>query len=213
MIKQHKGKAIVSSLLILLPMAAGLLFWNDLPEKMATHWGIGGAADGWTSRPFAVFGLPLFILAIHWLCLGFTAMDKKNKGTNKKALSLVFWLCPVISLFGNGAIYASAFGWAFRMDALAPLLLGLLFLVIGNYLPKVSQNHTLGIRIKWTLENEENWNATHRFAGRVWMIGGLLMMACIFLPTAALPFALFILLPLLVLVPVIYSYRHYKTHA
>ncbi|MBR2895453.1 MAG: DUF1648 domain-containing protein, partial [Oscillospiraceae bacterium] len=66
MIKNHKWKLLVSSLLILAPMLVGLLYWNELPGQMATHWGVNGTADGWSSRTFAVVGMPLLLLAMHW---------------------------------------------------------------------------------------------------------------------------------------------------
>ena len=84
-------------------------------------------------------------------------------------------------------------------------MLGLLFLIIGNYLPKARQNYTIGIKIPWTLANEENWNRTHRLAGYLWMICGILMIFnCLtrFVPAIWL----FGILLIMVLVPCIYSF-------
>lgn len=210
MIKKNKWKLILSSAVILLPLLAGLILWNKLPEQMITHWGADGNADGWSSRAFAVFGLPLFILAMHWLCALFTAKDSKNKDQNKKVFGMVLWICPIVSLFAGAAIYAAALGKAFDMNMIGLLLIGLMFVVIGNYLPKCKQNHTIGIKVMWTLSDEENWNATHRFGGKVWVIGGLLLMACAFLPETAIPWAVVLLLPILAVTPVVYSYIYYR---
>lgn len=212
MIKKNKWKLLVSSIVTLLPILAGLILWNRLPERMATHWGFAGSADGWSSKAFAVFGLPLIMLASHWVCVIVTVADPKNKNQTQKAVSLVFWICPFVSLFSGAVIYASAFGMDFGMDILLPIVTGLIFVVIGNYLPKCKQNYTVGIKVAWALENEENWNATHRFGGKVWVIGGVLVMLCAFLPKTVSLYALIVLLLLLGIIPVIYSYVYYRRH-
>lgn len=210
MIKNNKWKLLISSVIILLPMIAGLILWDVLPEKMATHWGVGGKADGFSSRPFAVFGLPAFMLLIHWICVFFTAADRKNRQQNKKVFGMIFWICPIMSVLSGAIIYASAFGIKFNMDVIMLIAIGLMFTIIGNYLPKCKQNHTIGIKVPWALNDEENWNATHRFCGKVWVIGGLLLMAAAFLPQAVIPYVLLIILIPLAVLPVLYSYLYYK---
>ena len=79
------------------------------------------------------------------------------------------------------ALATKALGKEMNPALIVSLLLGFMFIIIGNYLPKCKQNFTLGIKIKWTLENEENWNKTHRFAGKVWFIGGFIMLLTAFL--------------------------------
>ena len=210
MLKKNKGKLILSSVIILLPILFGVLMWEKLPMSMTTHWGFDGVADGWSGRPFAVFGLPLILLAAHWICLFFTSLDKKNRNQSRKAFGMIFWIMPVVSLFTSGVMYMAAFGRSFEIANITLLLIGLMFVVIGNYLPKVRQNRTLGIKIKWTLENEENWNATHRVGGRLWVIGGLLFMFCIFLPEALIPWALILGITVLAVIPVAYSYAYHR---
>ena len=124
MLKKNKGLMILTSVIILLTVLAGILLWDRLPEQMATHWGGNGEADGWSSRPVAVFGLPLFLLAIHWLGVWMTGQDRRNRNQNEKVLQMMFWIAPVISLFGMGSTYASALGQPPRIDRLAMLLLG-----------------------------------------------------------------------------------------
>jgi uncharacterized membrane protein len=109
-------------------------------------------------------------------------------------------------------VYAHALGMTLDVDTIALLLMGVMFLIIGNYMPKCKQNYTLGIKLPWTLNSEANWNATHRLAGRVWVIGGVLLLACVFLPENALAVAMQILLPVMVLIPVVYSYAYHKKH-
>ena len=210
MLKQNKGKLLISSIVILLPILVGLARWNDLPQRMAVHWDFNGAPDNWLGKGFTVFAMPLILLAVQWLCVVVTSLDPKNKDQSRKAMGLVFWLCPIISLFANGAIYAAALGLKFNVSVLAPLVVGLMFVVIGNYLPKCKQNYTVGIKIIWTLDSEENWNATHRFAGKVWVIGGVLLLLCAFLPAASIPYVLIPCLTLMVGAPILYSYLYYR---
>ena len=212
MLNTHKRTLAVTSVLILLPILAGLIFWNELPARMATHWGADGRPDGWSSRGFAVFGLPACLLAVHWLCVFFTLKDPKNKGQNPKLFTLVLWITPIVSLFIGGVTYAAALGLDVNVSRVAMLLIGVVFIIIGNYMPKCRQNHTIGIKIPWTLNDEENWNATHRFAGKVWFAGGLAVLASAFLPP---PAQIWMFLPavfLLVGLPVLYSYNFHKKH-
>lgn len=204
------GTVMATSLLTLSPIAAGLLLWNKLPETIATHWGADGTADGFSSKAFAVFGLPLILLALHLLCIAATAHDPKNKEQNGKVFGMTLWIVPIISLFVGGVVYSAALGMALKMHILVCGLMGLMFLVLGNYLPKCKQNHTIGIKIKWTLENEANWNATHRFCGRLWFAGGVLILGCMFLPEAIGMVVTFVILTALCVVPIVYSYRYSK---
>ena len=210
--KSYKKHIILSSLFTLLPVLIGLLYWNQLPDLIPTHWGPDGQADSYSGKAFTVFFIPLVLLAVHWLCLFITAHDPKNKGRNRKGLLLVMWLMPLISNFVVTMIYASALDLQLSPAAMVTVPIGLLFLVIGNYMPKIQQNHTLGIKIKWTLANEENWNLTHRFAGKCWALGGLLMLLCCFLPETAVIWGIFASCIFLVLIPLFYSYGIYRRH-
>lgn len=212
MLKKNKKKIILSSVTILLPVLFGLAVWNALPETMATHWGANGSADGFAAKAFTVFGLPVLILAVHLLGLYVTSLDQKQKRQNKKALNMIFWIAPMISLFANGMVYAVALGRTFDAMTLIPTLLGVMFVWIGNYLPKIRQNRTLGIKILWTLQNEENWNKTHRLGGKVWVLGGLAMLVSVFLPgTAMIPVTVCAILAAIV-IPTVYSFCIYKKH-
>ena len=210
MLRENKRTLFLTSLLTLSPIPVGLLLWEKLPEQMTTHWGADGVADGWSSRTFAVFGLPLIMLAAEWLCAFFTGLDPKNRGQNKKVTELVLWIIPIVSLFTCSLVYITAFDVDFPPEMLTFALLGVMFIVIGNYLPKCKQNHTIGIKIKWTLENEENWNATHRMAGKLWVAVGFASLFCGFLPIAFLPVALVGLITVTVLIPILYSWNYHK---
>ena len=212
MLKKNKSRIIISSIIILLPMIFGLIMWDKLPDTMTTHWGADGNADGFSGKVFAVFGLPAITLILHFVCLLFTLFDKKQKEQNPKALGMIFWILPVVSLFTNGIMYRTAFGKEFDLAVFVPALLGVMFIFIGNYLPKVKQNRTLGIKISWTLNNEENWNKTHRFGGKVWVVGGLILLLSIFLPLKAMVTVVVCVIAALAIIPIVYSYSIYKQH-
>ena len=212
MIKENKFKTLVSSIVILLPILFGLVMWEKLPEKVATHWGPDGNPDQYSSKLFAVVCLPLIVFAIHWLCLLLSKLDPKNENQHKKILGLIFWICPAVSLLCSAFTYAGAFNIEFNIGGICIAFIGLLFIIIGNYMPKTKQNYTIGLKIPWTLDDEGNWNATHRFAGRLWVIGGILMLPLSFLPLKLLPFVLILVLPL-VIIPMVYSYRYYKKNS
>ena len=97
MIRKHKTELIVSSLVVLLPILAGMILWNRFPETIATHWGFDGQPDGYGSVPFAVFAPYLCLLAGHWLCFFVTAKDPHNQDRNWKPIRLVLWIMPVLS--------------------------------------------------------------------------------------------------------------------
>lgn len=207
-LKQHKSKLIVSSILILLPIFAGLLIWNQLPDIIPTHWGPTGEPDGWSSKEFAVFGIPLFLFAIHWGGIWVTTMDKRNKNQSVKIVGLIFWICPLISFLGCAAVYMNSLDIQFDMVALPCGLVGIIFIVIGNYSPKCKHNYTIGIKLPWTLASEENWNATHRFASKIWVIGGLALFLLMFLPTEYTFLIMMVIMAVLVLIPTVYSYLY-----
>lgn len=210
LMKEYKWQLLLSSIVILFPMVAGLLMWNILPDTMVTHWGADTTADGFRSKPVAICLPPVFLLALHWFCIFVTTRDPKNKGQNTKVFFLILWIIPGISLFINAIMYTNALRGDVSIDILLHLGLGILFLLLGNYLPKCRQNHTIGIRLPWTLVNEENWNKTHRFAGKVWVIGGFIIMITVFLPTELFVYAFVAFTLILALIPTVYSYAYYR---
>ena len=207
MIKKNLKTLIITSIIILLPILAGVILWDKLPEQIPTHWNANGEVDDWSSKAFAVFGLPCIMLALQWLCALGTAADPKKANHPQKILHLVLWIIPVISVFLFALTYVAAFGKEVRMELVMPLLVGLVLTIVGNYLPKCKQNYTIGIKIPWTLNSEENWNRTHRFAGRLWVVCGLALMLTGFFG------GFWVFLPIvlvMVAAPMIYSYSLHR---
>ena len=210
MLKKYKKEILFSSLLTLLPILIGILLWNQLPDLMTTHWGANSQPDGYAPKAFAVFGTPLLLLGIHWLSLWITRKDPGFENQSKKAIGIIFWIIPVINLFICCIMYGVALGQTLNMTAILFGVMGLLFICIGNYLPKIKKNYTLGIKLIWAMSDEENWNATHRFGGKVMVVGGLLMTASACFP---MKYSFLVLLPVvftIVLLPTLYSYLYYK---
>lgn len=184
---EHKVKLLISSLVIVLP---AVVDWQLL-------WECAG------------------LLAAHWICVLLVFADRRNReGQSKKAVGLLFWLMPVTSLLLAAIRMAVQQGEAgIRITYLITCFsFGLLFLAVGNYMPKIRQNRTMGVRVKWTLASEANWNATHRFAGKVWVAAGLLCMISALLPGKTMMVAFIASIVLAAVVPCVYSYRYYKQH-
>lgn len=205
MMKANKKTLIITSIVTILPVLIGIICWNRLPEVMATHFGFNNEANGFSSKAFAVFGLPLILLAVLWVGAFVTAHDPKRQNISPKMFSLMLWIAPVISLVAATTIYPVNLGYELDIAFFSELLVGLMFIIIGNYLPKARQNYTIGIKIPWTLANEENWNRTHRLAGYLWMICGILMILISLTRFVPAEWLVGIFL-IMVLVPCIYSF-------
>ncbi len=207
---KNKKLLAITSMITLLPILLGLLLWNQFPDRITTHWNMAGQADGFSSAAFAVFVPPLLMLAGHWFCIFCTSLDKGNQGRNKKPMALMYWIMPVISNISSMTMYGLALGWEFSPTSLMIVPIGLMFAAIGNYLPKMKMNATMGIKVPWAYSSEENWNATHRFGGRLWLAGGLIVALGGLLPAEVGIWVTIIVLFAITIIPIVYSWRCYK---
>ena len=204
--KINKKLLIITTIIILLPIVIGLVFWEQLPETMATHWGTDNEPNGWNSKAFTVFGIPGVMAALHIFAILMTFADPKKSNIGEKAIGIVYWIIPAVSLAVMSATYAYALGMNVNIGMICCLLLGIIFIALGNYLPKAKQNFTFGYKIPWTLSSEDNWNKTHRLAGWLMVICGLLFIINAFVLSEWVILACLIA----VAVPMIYSYILYK---
>ena len=207
--KINKRTLIITSVVTLIPMVVGLLLWDKLPDIIPTHFGMDGEPNGWSSKTFTVFGIPTLMLVFHLLCLGISSVDPKYDNISDKLYALIVWICPVTSLLVTVACYGDVLGWEFNLSKYVMIGCGILFIVIGNYLPKCKQNYTMGIKLPWTLDDEENWNCTHRMAGFLWVAGGIIIAINAFLEWEWL---FLVIVFAMVLIPMIYSYLYFKKH-
>ena len=207
MIKQNLKTMIITSIIILIPMVVGLLMWDVLPAEMATHFGENGEPNGWSSKTFAVIGIPLILLAVHWFCTFFTGVDPKNKNISDKMVTLVLWIAPVMSILACGSMYLYAVDNTINTTTIGTMVMGCMFIVIGNYMPKMKQSYTIGIKLPWTLESEENWYRTHRMAGYTFMAGGVIT---IIAGVLQMFWLVMVGMLLATMIPYVYSYSLYK---
>ena len=205
---KNKKRWILTTLICLLPIVAGALLYSRLPETMATHWNLSGEPDGWSSRAFAVFGLPGILLAVNLLLPWALKADPKRENMSDKLVAITLWTIPLLSLLCSGLTLARGLGYTVRVERWVPVFMGLLFIAIGNYLPKTKQSYTMGIKLPWTLASEENWNRTHRLAGFLWVLCGLFFIVTSFTGWSLAAFLIPIIV--MVLVPAVYSYLLYR---
>ncbi|MDY4670789.1 MAG: SdpI family protein [Oliverpabstia sp.] len=205
--KEYKGKIILTSIVTILPILIGLVLWNKLPDTIATHFGADNVPNGWSSKPFAVIGIPAILLVFHLFALGITLNDPKKRNIGKMMLSVIFWIIPVVSLVVNTATLSYAMGSKIDIGMIANILVGLMFIIMGNYMSKNRQNYTVGIRIPWTLGSEENWDRTHRFASKLWVIGGIIFVINAFVQSILI---LVVIILMTMIAPMIYSFVLYK---
>ena len=198
--------------LCFIPYIIGLAFYHQLPDPMPSHWNIAGEVDGYTAKNLFLFGLPTFMILIFIVCVFATKADPKSENIPPLMMNLVYAIVPILSnvmyvLCINAALPN---GLNISISSVVPALLGIMFIVIGNYLPKCKQSYTVGIRTPWTLDDHEIWNKTHRLGGFVFMFMGVVMLCTCFLPEKMI---LIIELPIIfisTLVPIVYSYVLYK---
>lgn len=191
-----KKNRILCYAFTLLPALIGLVLWGAAPR---------------TAFPAAILFTPVFLALTLALCLYLTEKMEKDREKNKKVNSIVIWIIPVLS---NVTFWISYAIMVQHMDLpimrIMAWLFAVMYLVLGNYMPKCRPNNVVGIRVKWTASSEENWNATHRLAGPCYMICGFLMIPVSFLPEKAAMPLLLILLLLGNIIPLVFSYIFYK---
>lgn len=197
---------VFTSILILLPSLVGCVFWNQLPEEIPTHFNLLGQADGYNHKMSAIFGLPILMLLMHWLLLFIMIKDPKSSNISSKIQLLIYWIIPFVSCLSMISIFGESLGYSMMSGLLAQIFMGVVMIVIGNYLPKTHRNYIIGIRLPWTLENDENWRKTHRLAGKIWVLGGLLLFLNSFVQLYVY-WVFFLTLFFVVIIPSVYSYQ------
>jgi uncharacterized membrane protein len=203
-------------LIILLPVVYLAIAWNTLPEKIAMRYDLHGNVEKFGSRK-ELLGLAAILTAmnifVYFLLTNMYRIDpKKHAVENKDRLQRIAFavtvfisaiLCLIIYSSKNASLRFNI-AWVFSG-------VGLLFAVIGNYMPNLKPNYFAGFRLPWTLENENNWRKTHLLAGKLWFAGGLLLTAiCLFLPPVAAIVVFFSIMLFITIIPMVYSYRLYK---
>lgn len=211
--KKRVIKEIPMFILLLIPFAVIAFLWNDLPEQVPIHWSMGNEADIYADKLPGLFLIPILNFGIYFLFLGVPRIDPRWKDFHLFDKTF-YWLRFGIVLFMVivwSMSILSIYGIDLNIGMLIVLTITTIFFGIGITMPKIKQNPYLGIRLPWTLKDEENWEKSHKFGGKVWIIGSLIIYAISFFIEMPLLLYIFIFLVIMIIIiPMIYSYRLYK---
>jgi uncharacterized membrane protein len=201
----------VSGILVLATLV-GLLLWNQLPDPMASHWGLNDQVDGTTSKFWGVFLMPIITLAMTLLFFLVPSIDplKANVAKFRETFNTFIVLIVVFMAYIYGLTLAWNLGYtSFQMSSAILPAVGLLFIFVGDLIQKSKRNFFIGIRTPWTLSSDTVWEETHRVGGPLFKVSGVLALTGAFFPTYAFWF-LFIPLIGSTLFLVVYSYILFK---
>ncbi|AUO12956.1 SdpI family protein [Priestia megaterium] len=196
----------------LLTLVAWLLALPHLPATMPIHWGANGEADGFATKINAMI-LTVGIMVLIYFIIAFVPRIDPRKENYKyfsKTYNIVLNAVLLLFFFVNMSTILQGLGYNVPMSYIAPIMAGLVFIIIGNYLQRVRSNYFMGIRTPWTLSNETVWKKTHRLSGKIFFIGGLLILISAFLPDGYKSVIMWGSIVLCVAVPYLYSYLAYK---
>ncbi|MGL4522102.1 MAG: SdpI family protein [Bacilli bacterium] len=201
------------TIIIAIMFVFSAIVFKDLPDQVVTHFDSNGTPDGWMSRTVGTFFLPVLSIILYLLMKYMPTIDPKKKNFNRFSksyqmfLSVFFIFMLVLHIITVGY----NLGWDVNIALSIQLLMGILFLYLGNEMPRFKQNYFLGIRTPWTLSNEEVWNRTHRVGGYGFIAAGVCFIGSIFLPTNVGMIVPLIVLFAVAIFTMVYSYSVYKT--
>ncbi|PFR92299.1 SdpI family protein [Priestia megaterium] len=196
----------------LLTLLAWLIALPHLPATMPIHWGANGEADGFATKINAMI-LTVGIMVLIYFIIAFVPRIDPRKENYKyfsKTYNIVLNAVLLLFFFVNMSTILQGLGYNVPMSYIAPIMAGLVFIIIGNYLQRVRSNYFMGIRTPWTLSNETVWKKTHRLSGKIFFIGGLLILISAFLPDGYKSVIMWGSIVLCVAIPYLYSYLAYK---
>ncbi|MED3820781.1 SdpI family protein [Priestia megaterium] len=196
----------------LLTLVAWLIALPHLPATMPIHWGANGEADGFATKINAMI-LTVGIMVLIYFVIAFVPRIDPRKENYKyfsKTYNILLNAVLLLFFFVNMSTILQGLGYNVPMSYIAPIMAGLVFIIIGNYLQRVRSNYFMGIRTPWTLSNENVWKKTHRLSGKIFFIGGLLILISAFLPDGYKSVIMWGSIVLCVAIPYLYSYVAYK---
>ena len=167
----------------LISFIAQMALYPSLPETIPIHWNAAGEIDGWGSKTtlFALNLLPVGILAL--LALIPKIDPKKENFIKHKNVYQPFSALMVFFMIGvNWMCILAAMGIELPVSTILMLAMGVIFILLGNYMPRIRPNYTFGIRTPWTLASETVWKKTHRVGGYVFVVSGIIIAVCSFFP-------------------------------
>ena len=199
--------------LILIPYVYLSTIWQQLPDRVPTHFNINGVADDWSGKNFLFFipaGLGIFIYLL-MLVLPYNDPKKRILQMGEKYTSLRFMLTFFFALLSCYLLYVTKEG-SIKNPNLLIALIGILCAMFGNYFQAMRPNYFIGIRTPWTLESETVWKKTHHLAGRLWLVGGILIAGLSFVVSnsRAMVIIFISLMVVISIIPIILSYAWFK---
>lgn len=216
--KQNKLLTIGTIVIAIAPLIYMALIWNSIPETVALHFNGEFEPDrtGAKSNLWIPAGILCIVsVGLYLLLSNIQYLDPKRRGLPASItfVRMGFGLGVFLSALNFIIICSSIRGTSIVSNLLFPLL-GLLFAFIGNYLNNIKPNYFVGLRLPWTLSNNENWRKTHQVASKLWFWGGLFFaVMSFFLPIqVVIPFMITIVI-VLTIIPIVYSFRLFKKMA
>ena len=206
--KKHVFPLVIMSLSILW----WVILYNKLPSQIPMQWGVDGTVNSYAPKLQAAFthnGILLFLYAVLVLS---PKMDPRKQNYPKFSRSYrIITLAIMLVLFLlNISVLLASLGYNLNVTTITPILVGILFIILGNYMQTVKPNFFIGIRTAWTLSNEQVWRKTHRLGSKLFILGGILFFVTPFVPEQLLfPLIISIILAV-VLIPTLYSYVQYR---
>lgn len=189
-----------------------VLSYAHLPERVASHWNVRGEVDAWTSRDFHAWFFPALLSGIYLLLVVVPSMDPRRERYVEFARVYNIFRNLILLVLFSVFLLATLFnvGYDVNIGKSVPFIIGLLMLVIGNYMGKLKRNWFVGIRTPWTLSSDNIWAKTHRLGGLMFVAFGLLLMATPYLPTFMAMPTLFSGIFMAVVLPFAYSYYLFR---
>jgi uncharacterized membrane protein len=204
-------------LIFIAPLAYLAIVWNKIPETVATHFNLKGEPDEFSNKSqlwIWICVIAAVSILIYLLLINVHRIDpKKHAAENKdRLLRIAFIIVLFMSFVSIIMIRASLVEGGLRLNIRFVFAsVGFMLAIIANYFPNLKPNYFAGLRLPWTLENEENWRKTHWMAGKLWFAGGLIIgFMWLFVPIVPGIIVFFILFSIMIFIPIIYSYRLYK---
>ncbi|MDU6547359.1 SdpI family protein [Anaerococcus vaginalis] len=205
---KFKKESVISVIIsILLFALVNLLFYKKMPETLPTHWGFNNKIDGYSSKFTTLITTPLLLIFFNIFSCFMLDNDPKNKDKNNFVITIGKATIPLVMLITFVISVFYGLGKKINVMVIISIFVGFLFILIGNYLPKTKRNYTVGIKLPWTLNSDENWNKTHRLAGYFFILGGIFFLLTPFIGNEYLIFLTFMIIGI---IPAIYSFYLYK---
>ncbi|MDU1762940.1 MULTISPECIES: SdpI family protein [Anaerococcus] len=205
---KFKKESVISVIIsILLFALVNLLFYKKMPETLPTHWGFNNKIDGYSSKFTTLITTPLLLIFLNIFSCFMLDNDPKNKDKNNFVITIGKATIPLVMLITFVISVFYGLGKKINVMVIIYIFVGFLLILIGNYLPKTKRNYTVGIKLPWTLNSDENWNKTHRLAGYFFILGGIFFLLTPFIGNEYLIFLTFMIIGI---IPAIYSFYLYK---